>query len=154
MSEVTKADVLAGIGEALETVTGLRVQQGSELEEGRPELPLAQVYWLRSQTAKASESDRNSFMGQGRPLRWREWTIRIDVRASEAAFFGQAYGRMLTLQDAIEEALEDGATATPRYGVAGLREVNWTAEFATWSGVGSTDPEAVGCRFEMMCQIW
>ena len=58
MSEVTKADVLAGIGEALETVTGLRVQQGSELEEGRPELPLAQVYWLRSQTAAESANTR------------------------------------------------------------------------------------------------
>jgi len=153
VSEIYKADVLAGLEEALETIDNLRVQQGSELEEGRPELPLAQIYWLRSQTAMASETDRNTFMGQGWPQRWLEWVFRIDVRASEAGFFGQAYGRMLTLEDAIEDALEEGATQHDRFGVAGLREVRWTSEFVTWSGTGSTEPEAVGSRFDVVCWI-
>lgn len=153
MTEVSKADVLAGLEAALETVTGLHVQQGSELEEGRPELPLAQVYWLRSQTAAESANDRNTFAGQGWPQRWLEWVFRIDVRAKEAGFFGQAYGKMLTLEDAIEDALEEAATGRPVFGVTGVGTVRWTSEFVTWSGMGSTEPEAVGSRFEVVCRI-
>jgi hypothetical protein len=153
VSEIYKADVLAGLEEALETIDNLRVQQGSELEEGRPELPLAQIYWLRSQTAVESGTDRNTFMGQGWPQRWLEWVFRIDVRASEAGFFGQAYGKMLTLEDEIEDTLEEAATDKPVFGVVGLGTARWTAEFVTWTGAGSTEPEAVGSRFEVVCRI-
>jgi len=153
VSEVLKADVLEGLGEALEAVAGLRVEVGDELEGGKAQLPLAQVYWLRS-GPRESETDRNTFAGQGTPQRWLEWVVRIDLYAQEGRFFGQAYGAMLTLQDAIEDALEAGARQNPCFGVAGVRNVGWTSEFATFAAVGSTEPGYVGSRFELTCRIW
>jgi len=154
VTELLKADVLAGIGAALETIAGLRVEVNDELEESKVQLPLAQVYWLRSQTAALSDIDRNTFTGLSWPQRWLEWVVRIDVRAREAGFFGQAYAAMLALEDQIEDALEAGAAESPCFGVMGLRNVRWTSEFATWAGMGGTEPGYVGSRIELTCRIW
>jgi len=152
MTTLLKSDVLDGLADALETIDGLRVEAGAELQEGRIQLPLAQIYWLRSETAVESEIERNTFGPT--PVRQIEWVMRIDVRAREGKFFGQAYGTMLALEDAIEDALEAGASADPPFGQEGLRGVRWTSEYVTWIGEGTTEPSYVGSRFEIVCRIY
>ncbi|MBK8023517.1 MAG: hypothetical protein IPK19_19310 [Chloroflexi bacterium] len=137
MERVTIAAINTAIAETLGGAAGIaRAQDAGDLSEGVIDLPAVQVYWQGSTTAL----DRVTF---GAGVRQTRLTFHADVYARQRSHLGEDMAKVLVLAEAVQTVLE-AQGRPPFFGLAGIRDLRWSAERATFDYGGAA---YAGVRF-------